>query len=100
MAPSRTLDEVRAALRAMLPDLRQRYGVSYLGVFGSWTRGEQTADSDLDLLVEFDRVPPGWGEVDLEMELRQRLGLPVDLVVRRHLKPFLKQRVLREVQTV
>lgn len=61
MTAEPTLDEIKARLKAVLPDLRQRYGVSYLGVFGSWTRGEQRAGSDLDLLVDFDRIPPGWG---------------------------------------
>ena len=100
MVATRTLDEVKAELRAMLPELRARYGVSYLGVFGSWTRGEQTPGSDLDLLVDFDRVPPGWGEIDLELELRERLGVRVDLVPRQRLKPFVGARILREVQAL
>jgi len=100
MAKPRTLDEVKAALGALMPELRARYGVSYLGVFGSWTRGEQTARSDLDLLVDFDRPPPGWGEIDLELELENRLGMRVDLVPRRQLKPFLGARILREVQAL
>ena len=100
MTSDPTLDEIKARLKAMLPDLRQRYGVSYLGVFGSWIRGEQGSGSDLDLLVDFDRVPPGWGEVDLELELRDRLGLPVDLVPRRQLKPFIAERIMREVQAI
>ena len=100
MTSDPTLDEIKARLHAMLPDLRQRYGVSYLGVFGSWIRGEQRPGSDLDLLVDFDRVPPGWGEVDLELELRDRLGLPVDLVPRRQLKPFIAEQIMREVQAV
>jgi uncharacterized protein len=100
MGTPRTLDDVKAELRAMLPELRARYGVSYLGVFGSWTRGEQTAGSDLDLLVDFDRVPPGWGEIDLELELRERLGVRVDLVPRRRLRLFLGACVLREVEAL
>jgi predicted nucleotidyltransferase len=100
MTAEPTLDEIKARLKAMLPDLRQRYGVSYLGVFGSWTRGEQRTGSDLDLLVDFDRIPPGWGDIDLELELRDRLGLMVDLVPRRQLKPFIAERILREVQAV
>ena len=35
----------------MLPELRQRYPIASLGLFGSWVRGEQRPDSDLDLLV-------------------------------------------------
>ena len=95
-----TLADARAQLRAMLPELRQRWPISYLGVFGSWTRGEQRADSDLDLLVDFDGPLPGWGEVELEIELAERLGLKVDLVPRRRLKPFIGERVLKEVQPV
>jgi hypothetical protein len=100
VAKVHTLEAVKAELRAMLPELRERFGVSYLGVFGSWARGEQTPDSDLDLLVDFDGVPPGWGEIDLELKLQQRLGVAVDLVPRSRLKPFVGARILREVQPV
>ena len=52
--PQRSLDELLARLRAELPDLRERWGVRSLGVFGSYVRGRQRPRSDLDLLVEFD----------------------------------------------
>jgi predicted nucleotidyltransferase len=93
-----SLDEVRAELRAMLPELRRRYPISYLGVFGSWGRGEQRQDSDLDLLVDFDGPLHGWGEIELELELSRRLGTRVDLVPRKRLKPFIGRHILREVQ--
>ena len=48
------LEPIVQTLKAMLPELRDTYGVVSLGVFGSYVRGEQTPDSDLDLLVEFD----------------------------------------------
>ena len=44
-------------LRRHLPELREKYSVSYLGIFGSYIRGEQTKDSDLDVLVQFDKKP-------------------------------------------
>jgi predicted nucleotidyltransferase len=96
----RTTDEVRGELKALLPELRRRWPISYLGIFGSWARGEQRDGSDLDLLVDFDGPLPGWGEVDLELELTERLGVKVDLVPRRGLRPFIGQRILREVQPV
>lgn len=52
-----TLDDVLRTLRVHLPELRERYGVRTLGVFGSYVRGEQRPRSDLDLLVEFDERP-------------------------------------------
>ena len=44
-------------LRQHMPELRDKYSVNYLGVFGSYIRGEQTEDSDLDVLVQFDKKP-------------------------------------------
>ena len=88
-----TLDEIWLRLRAMLPDLRGRYPIASLGVFGSWVRGEQRADSDLDLLVEFDG-PIGWEIVTLEDELSRKLGVRVDLVPRQGLRPFIGRRIL------
>ena len=49
----RDLDDITATLRSLLPELRERWGVQRIGVFGSWARGEQSPTSDLDLLVEF-----------------------------------------------
>jgi predicted nucleotidyltransferase len=91
-----TVDGIRSRLRDMLPELRQRYPIAALGLFGSWARGEQRAGSDLDLLVEFDG-PIGWEIVTLEDELSRRLGIKVDLVPRRGLRPRTGERIRREV---
>lgn len=48
------LDNFLEDLKSILPELKERYGVTQLGIFGSYIRGEQTANSDLDLLVEFE----------------------------------------------
>jgi predicted nucleotidyltransferase len=47
----KTLDEIVGKLRRMQPDLRRRYRIREMGVFGSYVRGEQTEGSDLDILV-------------------------------------------------
>jgi hypothetical protein len=54
----------------MLPELRRRWPVAALGIFGSWARGEQTAESDLDLLVDLD------GRIDFFslLELEEKIG--------------------------
>ena len=95
----RTLDEIRAELRAMLPELRRRYPVAGLGVFGSYARGKQSDASDLDLLVDLDR-PIGFEIVALKDELERRLGLRVDLVMRGSLRRRIGRRILDEVQPV
>lgn len=95
MTTPREIDEIKITLRAMLPELKSRWPLSHLGVFGSWVRGEQGRDSDLDLLVDFDR-PVDFELVALKDELERRLGLPVDLVMR----GSLRRRILDEVQSI
>jgi predicted nucleotidyltransferase len=88
-------------LRSLLPDLRARYGVRSLGVFGSYVRGEQGPHSDLDLLVEFDDRPLSLFDfVRLENEVSDALNLKVDLVEKRALKPYIGQHILAEVVAV
>ena len=93
-----TLEELRLALRALLPSLEREYGVSSIEIFGSYVRGEQDEESDLDLLVEFDpdRGPSLFGFVGLQQELSDRLGVRVDLVEKRSIKPGFRDRILHE----
>ena len=65
--------ELLDRLRALKPELHARFGVSAMAVFGSRVRGDHRADSDLDIVVDFDTVPrtclhPGMKE-DIEREL-------------------------------
>ncbi len=87
-------------LRQHLPEIRKKYSVSYLGVFGSYVRGEQTSESDLDVLVEFDKTPGLLKYIELEYYLSDLLGVKVDLVTRTGLKPNVGKRVLNEVVSV
>lgn len=91
-----TLNEILQNLAQQFTQLRAKYGVSKLGVFGSYARGEATAASDVDVLVEFSR-PIGWEIVDLNDELEAVLQKPVDLVTVNALKPQLKDQILEQV---
>ncbi|NJE03347.1 nucleotidyltransferase [Thermococcus sp. MV11] len=77
----RTLREIEAILREHKEELRRRFGVSSIAIFGSYARGEQTELSDVDILVEFER-PIGWEIVDLKDYLESLLGVEVDLVTK------------------
>ncbi len=95
------LKEIQARLRAMLPDLRQSYGVGQLWVFGSRARNSARNDSDLDLLVEFERREISlFRFVGLEQEIGDRLGLKVDLVERSALRPELAPSILSDAVSV
>jgi predicted nucleotidyltransferase len=95
------LEEVIGTLRAHVPELRERYGVRTLGVFGSYVRRKERRGSDLDLLVEFDERPLTLFQfVELERHLSDLLGVKVDLVEKSALKPAIGRRVLEEVLPV
>lgn len=87
-------------LRLELPRLRREYSVVYLGLFGSYVRGEQREGSDLDVLVEFSEVPGMLRFLDLERDLSGLLGVSVDLVQKEALKPSIGKRILEEVLSI
>jgi hypothetical protein len=97
---NRSVDEIRQELRAHLPELRERYGVTYLGIFGSYVRGEQKKTSDVDILVEFDRPGTLLGFIHLQNDLMDLLGIQVDLVEKNGLKPAIRPYGLAEVVPV
>jgi predicted nucleotidyltransferase len=98
-----TLQDIFQTLREHLPELRQRYKVKSLGVFGSRVRAEARAESDIDILVEFEDqdAPLSLLEfIALKYYLSDLLGLKVDLVEKTALKPCIGRRILQEVVPV
>ena len=79
------------------PILKEKFKVKDIGIFGSYTRGEQTENSDLDVLVEFRERVGFFKFLELEEYLEELLDLKVDLVSRKALKPRIGQNILKEV---
>ncbi len=96
----KSAEEILAILRVELPEVRQRYGVRSLGLFGSVVRREERSNSDIDILVEFERAPTFFQFVALEDDLSKLLGTRVDLVMKSALKPRIGERILSEVLPV
>jgi uncharacterized protein len=82
----KTREEILTILQERKPDLVKRFGLARLALFGSFARGENKENSDVDILVE---VPPSIGLefVDLAEEIEKILGIPTDVVSRRAIKP-------------
>jgi predicted nucleotidyltransferase len=97
---SSSLPLILAELRSVLPTLRAKYGVVRLSVFGSAVRDEMDSDSDIDLLVEFERAPGFFMFVKIEDELSELLQRKVDLVMKQALRPRIGRRVLAEAMSV
>lgn len=93
-----TLDQITRILSQKKPTLAQA-GIREIGVFGSYVRGEQRPDRDLDALIDIAR--PAKTDllklIDPEQELSTDLGVPVDLVLKSTLRPSLGKAIPSEV---
>lgn len=79
----------------VLPILK-RHGVTRAGIFGSCARGEMTADSDIDVLVEIGRDIGLLDFIRIKLEIEEAIGQEIDLVEYDTIKPLLKDRILSE----
>jgi uncharacterized protein len=96
------LDKIINILKKHKEELKKRYSIKEIGVFGSYVRGEDKVKSDLDILIEFEED----ADVDLlkfvnmENYLSEIIGIKVDLVEKSGLKPRIGKRILKEVISI
>lgn len=93
----KTIKEIKNLLSKHRKELEAKYKVKNIGVFGSFVRGEQKKKSDIDILVEFKETVDFFEFLDLEEHLERLIGIKVDLVTKRALKPLIKDKILNEV---
>ncbi|HOJ43885.1 MAG TPA: nucleotidyltransferase family protein [Syntrophorhabdaceae bacterium] len=85
-------------LKKHLPEIKTRFRIKNIGVFGSQIRGEANKKSDIDILVEFENGYKTFDNyMDLKFYLEELLGSKVDLVLKDALKEELKPHILSEV---
>jgi len=94
------LSHIKEVLNENRSELREQFGIVELGIFGSYVRGEQEATSDLDLLVTFAEPKSLFQFIRIEDHLSELLGVKVDLVMKKTLKPRIGKRILGEVQLI
>ncbi|MGB9621981.1 MAG: nucleotidyltransferase family protein [Brevinematia bacterium] len=93
----KNVNGIKEILKKHKGELREKFKVKDIGVFGSYVKGEQRKKSDIDILVEFEE-PIGLFEfMDLEDYLSNLLGAKVDLVSKKALKPRIGEYILKEV---
>ena len=93
----KSLEEIKSILRKQKLQIRERYGVSKIGIFGSYVRGEQKKKSDVDILVEFEKPISLLKLVNLENFLGDIIGIKVDVVPKEDIRSELKERIIKEV---
>lgn len=88
---------ISAVQEQVIRDITGRYNPTLIGIFGSYARNEQLTDSDLDILIDFDKTVDLLQLIGLEQELSEVLGVKVDLVTVRSLNDRLKPHVEKEL---
>jgi predicted nucleotidyltransferase len=99
------LPAIKERLRAVLPRLREEYAVERLYLHGSRVRGEATAESDLDVLVDFQDSEAGrqislFDFIALKQDLEELLGMSVDLGERSALRGGAGETIRKEAEPV
>ena len=92
-----SLEEIKTILRQHKEELRAKYKVKEIGVFGSYVQNQQKKQNDVDILVEFEVVPGLLKFIELEDYLSELLGIKVDLVLKSSIREELRDTILQEV---
>jgi len=96
----KTFKDIEKILRDNKKELGEKYGLEEIGIFGSYVRGEQNHDSDIDILVQVRR-PMGFTKfIRLEDSISQLLSIKADLVTKEALKPHIGKRISEEIRYV
>ncbi|MDY0387782.1 MAG: nucleotidyltransferase family protein [Methanolobus sp.] len=91
------IHEIRSIIKDNGPYISKRFRAQIVGIFGSYARGEENKDSDIDILVRFKEGATLFDLVELSEHLEELLGVPIDLVSERALHPMIKDEVFREM---
>ena len=94
------LKQIQTILASNKDELRKRYKVRELGIFGSYARGEQKKSSDVDILVEFNSNATLFDFVGVGNYLEEKLKIKVDIVSERGIRPEFKNNIIKEVVRV
>jgi predicted nucleotidyltransferase len=94
-----SFESIKKLLHEHKERLSLQYGLNFLAVFGSYARNQQTSESDVDILVEFNK-PTGMEFIDLAEELEKILSTKVDLVSKRGLKEDQFKAIEKELRYV
>jgi len=93
-------EQILETLEELKEEIGNRYKVRDIGLFGSFVRSQESEESDVDILVEFEQGADLLDLVGLGDFLEEKLGRKVDLVTKRALRPEIRDRVIREVAMV
>ncbi len=87
-------------LKMQIVPILKKAGVIRSGIFGSFARGEETPESDLDILVELEKDKTFFDLVGLKSDLEEKLNIKVDIGTYNSIRPSLKERILNDEERI
>ena len=96
----KTIKEIKTILHRQNAKLKEKYGLRVVEIFGSYARGEQRSESDIDLLVEILKPISLLELVGAEIYLSEILGIKVELVPKRSVREETKKTISREAVAI
>ncbi|MCF2138317.1 MAG: nucleotidyltransferase family protein [Candidatus Thorarchaeota archaeon] len=96
----KTLEDIMKTLKGLQEKIGREFRAEVLGIFGSYARGEQRKESDVDILVRFREDATLFDLVGLGEFLETKLGIKVDIVSERAIRPELRGQILEEVVAI
>ncbi len=91
-----SLEQILDELREFNKDAKEKYKISILGVFGSVVRGEQSKQSDLDVLIEIHQGASLFDLCGIAADLEEHFGCKVDVIPQKNIREELKENILSE----
>lgn len=91
-----SIEEIKTKIKENKKYLKDKYNVRGFLLFGSYAKGEQTEQSDIDLLVDFQNVIDMFEMIDLQDYLQNLFGKKIDLGTKNGLKSFIRNSILKE----
>lgn len=91
---------VNKEIQDKIKEILAPFEPEYIGIFGSYARGEEHEESDLDILVKFGKRLNLFDLIGLEQDLSETLGIKVDLVTENALSPLIKEFVEEDLKKI
>ena len=95
-----SLESIEKKIKDIKPELEKKFGVKKIGIFGSYAKGLEDEQSDVDILVEIERPMGLIKFIKIEQYLTRRLNRTVDLLTFESIKSYMKDDLLKEVKYV
>ncbi|MEM4308545.1 MAG: nucleotidyltransferase family protein [Thermoplasmata archaeon] len=90
----------KAELFEKITQFLKERGVKKVAIFGSYVRGEERPDSDIDIVVEFSERKSLLDIIELEQELSELLGVKVELLTEKSISPYMIERIKNEMKVL